>query len=109
MKTEQFQRVFLMLFITTYLHFKTNGSVDVDPPEVRAAKEIWIGIPEDISCVGNFLFDFDNEDDFIKSSEINEWITQQELAITSQKSINELKKHCVLNNFINVKSKNKEN
>ena len=58
MKDEVFQRVFLMLFIKTYLEFKQNGSVDVDPPAVLAAKEIWIGNAESISFVGQFLFVF---------------------------------------------------
>ena len=31
--------------------------MDVDPPEVRAAKENWVGIAEDISFDGKFLFD----------------------------------------------------
>ena len=94
MKEEEFQRVFLMLFIKTYLDFKQNGSVDFDPPEILAAKENWIGVAANISFVGKFLFDFeitDNEEDFIKSSEINEWIIQQELGITVQKFTNELK------------------
>ena len=111
MKEEEFQRVFLMLFIKTYLDFKQNGSVDFDPPEILAAKENWIGVAANISFVGKFLFDFeitDNEEDFIKSSEINEWIIQQELGITVQKFTNELKKHCILNNFSNVKSKTKK-
>ena len=67
---------FQMLFIKTYLDFKRNGCVDFDPPAVLAAKENWIGVAEDISFVGKFLFDFeitDNEDDFIKSSDLNEW------------------------------------
>ena len=55
MKNEAFQRVFLMLFIKTYLEFKQNGSVDFDPPAVLAAKENWIGNAEDISFVGRFL------------------------------------------------------
>ena len=100
-----------MLFITTYLSFKQNGSVDTDPPEVLAAKENWIGIAADVSFIGKFLFDFeitDNEDNFIKSSDINEWIIQQDLGITVQKFTNELKKHCVLSNFSNVKSKTKK-
>ena len=110
-KDEAFQRVFLMLFIKTYLEFKQNGSVDIDPPAIHAAKENWIGIADNISFVGQFLFDFeitDQEEDFIKSSEISEWITQQVLGITVQKFTNELKKHCVLKNFTNVKSKLKK-
>ena len=78
-----------MLFITTYLRSKENGSVDIDPPEVRAAKENWVGIAEDISFVGNFLFDFeitDNEDNFINSSEINECIINKNLALLFKNS-----------------------
>ena len=100
-----------MLFIKTYLEFKQNGSVDVDPPAVLAAKENWIGFAEDICFVGRFLCDFeitDQEEDFIKSSEISEWITQQVLGITVQKFTNELKKHCILNSFSKVQSKMKK-
>jgi hypothetical protein len=82
--------------------------VDIDLPAVLAAKENWIGVAEDISFLGKFLFDFeitDNEGDFIKSFDLKEWIIQQELGITLQKFTNELKKHCVLKNFTNVKSK----
>ena len=64
-----------------------------------------------ISFVGQFLFDFeitDQEEDFIKSSEISEWITQQVLGITVQKFTNELKKHCILKKISNVKSKLKK-
>ena len=64
-----------MLFIKTYLEFNQNGAV---APAIRAAKENWIGIAESISFVGQFLFNFeitDQEEDFIKSAEISEWIT----------------------------------
>ena len=74
-------------------------------------KESWIGRETSISFVDHFLFDFDitdSEEDFVKSSEINEWIIEQDLGITVQKFTNELKKHCILNNFTNVKNKVKK-
>ena len=39
MKTQDFQRVFLMLLIKTYRDFLENGAVEYDPPGVIAAKE----------------------------------------------------------------------
>ena len=75
MKTREFQRVFLMLFINSCLKFKKNGDVDSDPPGVLAAKESWIGRETSVTFVDRFLFDFDitySEEYFVKSSEINE-------------------------------------
>ena len=36
-----------------------------------------------------------NEEDFLKSSDIKEWIKHHTFGITHQKLTNELKKHCV--------------
>ena len=43
MKTEDFQHVFVMLFIQTYKKIINNGPVEYEPPRVTDAKELWIG------------------------------------------------------------------
>ena len=87
-----------------------SGAVEYDPPEVIAAKVSWIGAASEMNFISKFLLDYEitgNEEDFIKSSDINEWIILQDLGITVQKFTNELKKHCVLKN-LNIKNKLKK-
>ena len=111
MKTPDFQRVFLMLMIHRYRKFVKGGRKDEEPAGVIAAKENWIGTSTDLNTVSSFLCDFEitnSEDDFIKSSGIEEWIIHHELGITLQKFANELKKHCVFQNFQNVFNKYKK-
>ena len=87
-----------------------NIAVEYDPPGVIAAKENWIGDATEMNFIQKFLLDYEmtgNEEDFIKSSDINDWIGLQGLGITVQKFTNELKKHCVLQN-LNISKKLKK-
>ena len=67
-----------------------SGAVEYDPPGVIAAKESWIGAASEMNFISKFLLDYEitgNEEDFIKSSDINEWIVQQDLGKTVQKHV----------------------
>ena len=111
MRTEEFQRVFLMLLISRYTDFVQNGSIDYDPPGVIAAKENWIGHSSELNFISIFSNEFEitnDATDFTMSSEIDAWIISKDLGISYQKFSNELKKHCVLQNLDNVKIKDKK-
>ena len=74
-KTPEFQRVFLMLFISRYTDFVKNGRVDYDPPGVIAAKEDWIGHSSELNFISMFSNEFEitnDENDFTMSSEIDQ-------------------------------------
>ena len=111
MNTPEFQRVFLMILINRYKEYVISGCCDIDPLGVLNAKEDWIGEADDLNYVSKFFKDFEitnNENDFVKSSDINNWIVLNKLGITLQKFTNELKKHCVLENMDNVFKKRQE-
>ena len=54
MKDEAFQRVFLMLFITTYLEFKQNGSVTLILLPYMLLKKIGLGLQIISALLDNF-------------------------------------------------------
>lgn len=103
-KTLQFQRCFLEIFIRQY-HRGRQGEFKIEPPEVTQAKEEWIGT--DIGCLPAFLQEYEItniETDFVRSSEIQDWLELGKFGITMKKFGMELKQHIIKNNLDNVQS-----
>ena len=104
LNTLLFQRCFLEIFIRQYYKYR-QGEFKIEPPEVTQAKEEWIGT--DVGCLPSFLQEYEitnNETDFIKSSEIQEWLELGKYGITMKKFGMELKQHILKHKLYKVDS-----
>jgi hypothetical protein len=99
-----FQRCFLEIFIKQY-HRGRKGEFKIEPMEVTQAKEEWIGT--DVGCLPSFLQEYEitnDEKDFVKSSEIQEWLELGKFGITMKKFGMELKQYTIKHKLEIVKS-----
>jgi len=97
-----FQRCFLEIMIRQYWRGK-QGEFKAEPPEVIQAKEDWIGT--EIGCIPAFLQDFEitnKEEDFVRSSDIQDWLEQGKFGITMKKFGMEMKQYILKNKLGNV-------
>lgn len=104
LNTLHFQRCFLEIFIRQYYKGR-QGEFKIEPPEVTQAKEEWIGT--DVGWLPSFLQEYEitnDENDFVKSSEIQEWLENGKYGVTMKKFGMELKQHILKHNFDNIKS-----
>ena len=105
-KTIEFQKAFIGLFIQAYMD-KTK--FDIVPDEIIMGKQEWI--TTDNNVIDTFKNDFEltnNENDFVKSSDIEDWIKQKTLGITMMKFSSEMKKYAIINKLENVYNKVKK-
>jgi phage/plasmid-associated DNA primase len=75
----RFQRMFVGILIQSYFDFMQNGEPE-EPVDVLKAKDDWVA--QDKSFIDTFLKDYeitDNEYDWVRSSDIEEWFTQKKL------------------------------
>lgn len=102
-ETLSFRKCLINLFIDTYVKF-TNGIIkDVVLDEVENAKNIWISQSDNV--VKMFLEEFDitnDENDFVESYKIVNWLEMKRLGITMKNFTIELNKYCKLKAFENV-------
>lgn len=106
--TLTFQRCFLEVFIQQYYKWK-QGEFSIEPLEVTQAKEDWIGT--DIGCLPAFLKDYEltnDETDYIKSSEVQEWLELGKYGITMKKFGMEMKQYTLKHTLDKVKSGGKK-
>jgi phage/plasmid-associated DNA primase len=106
--TIEFQQAFVRILIEKYLDGK-DGRFDVDPKQIVAAKQDWIG--EEASCLSKFQEDYkitDDENDWVRSSEIEEWLKNKNLGISMKRFAKDMKLHCVQKHYKNVMSKQKK-
>ena len=101
-KTEKFKQHMMWLFIHTY-HNLTNS----EPDDVKNSKKEWI--TEIPSTVGSLLNDYEitnKEDDFIVSTDLQEWVKDKGITIT--KLGRDINKYAEINKMTNVGSKKKK-
>ena len=106
--TIEFQQAFVRLLVLKYIEGK-EGLYKTDPIGVIAAKQDWIG--EEATCLSKLEQDYeitDNENDYVLSSELEEWIKTNKIGITMKRFGMDMKLHCVRNNFVNVINKLKK-
>ena len=110
LKTIRFQRCFMMLLLQYYADWndlkKKEGYIEFEPIAVTNGKKAWI--KESEGFLVTFFKDFEitsNENDKVKSSDIDEWIKQTKLLVSMTKFSIELKKYMIINNFDKVYSK----
>lgn len=93
-KTKLFQRVFIGILIRAYMNYQENGEQE-EPEAVIRAKEEWIG--NENGCIDTFLEDFEitnDENDFVSSKDLDEWVKERKLGVSSRKLFMELNKYC---------------
>lgn len=101
-RTLRFQRVLVGLFIQRYMDFRDN-KIEVEPEEVIKAKEEWAGDDKDPLKVILDEFEVTNDErDYAKSSEIEEFIRKCDLDLSMKKFGSLLAKYCVLKKYGNV-------
>ena len=102
-RTLRFQRVLVGLFIRRYVEFRETGCVEEEPEEVIKAKEEWAGDDKDPLKVILDEFEITNDErDYAKSSEIEEFIRKCDLDLSMKKFGSLLAKYCVLKKYGNV-------
>jgi phage/plasmid-associated DNA primase len=109
--TLQFKRCFIGILIKSYQQFMENNRIDETPEEVKNAKLNWIGEKLEINIINKFVesFEITNiETDYIRSSDIENWLKELKTQISIKKFSIELKKYCDGLNFNNVDSKDKK-
>ena len=108
MKTLKFQRCFIGLLIREYYHHNISPNL-IEPDAVKQAKQDWFQ-PEN-NIIEKFKTDYeitDNTDDYVKSSELEQWVTDTKLGISIRKLGIDLKKFCKGKKFDNVDNKLKK-
>jgi phage/plasmid-associated DNA primase len=105
LKTLKFQKAFVGLLIHQYTCYNHN----IEPIDVINAKKEWIN--EDKGIVETFKRDFEitnNENDFVTSNNIEEWINSKKLGISMKKFGMEMKKYITIHKLDNVENKVKK-
>jgi phage/plasmid-associated DNA primase len=103
-ETLEFQRGFLEILIRQYWMGRNELFKD-EPVEVIKAKEEWIGT--EVGCISSFIQEFEitnNENDFVLSSEIQEWLEQGKYGITMKKFGMEIKQYTKIKRLNNIRS-----
>ena len=110
METVRFQRCFVALLVKEYLDFIERGRKEIEPAEVIVAKELYVGT-EKSDIIEKFLNDYEitgNDADYVKSSDIEIWIQQSKLGISTTKWGLEMNKYCKIHNHTGVVNKVKK-
>ena len=103
-ETLKFQRCFMEIFLRQYWKWM-NGEYNSEPAAVIQAKKDWFG--DEIGCLPVFLEEYeitDNANDYVISSEIQEWLEEKKIGITMKKFGMEIKRYILKNNLRNVRS-----
>ena len=96
--TPEFKKCFVMLNIKRYVEFvHVENEIEIEPEEVKQAKEVWVGTKDETDYVCRFLMDYEmtgEKEDYIESSKIIEWINVHNIGITMTKMGMELNNYC---------------
>lgn len=106
--TFEFQEIFRSILFLAYKDFLQNGEMP-DPLGLSVAKETYV--EDNTSIIELFQEAFEitnNEDDFIESNSLKEWVKETNAKISVKKLSLEIKKYCKKNNLLNVGSKVKK-
>ena len=88
-----------------------GGKQEVEPLGVKNSKKEWIETTTEKNPVIDFLNDYDItnlETDFVKSSEIKDWLDKRDLGISITKFGRELNKYATINKLENLLVKAKK-
>jgi hypothetical protein len=109
-QTPNFQKCFVGLLLMTYMDWVDNGRIDLEPDEVKKSTEEWGG--KDVDVVSKFTDEFEItnniEDDWVRSSEIEDWLKDSKSGISMTKFSKELKKYLTIHSHDQVNNKYKK-
>ena len=108
MLTTKFKQTFIRIMLDSFINFKLNGEIK-EPDAVLSARSEWVS--QDANVIQKFLESYNitnNEKDFIKSSDIKDWVKENDVGISDTKFAMELKKYCLKNKLDNVYNKYKK-
>ena len=108
MKNDDFIQAFQNIIFTIYLDFYKDGSKEFIPESVKNCKTEWVGEDSFNNSINKFLENFEitnNDNDFIKSNEIDFFIKENNLTLSIKKFTMDLKKYCNIKKYNNVESK----
>jgi phage/plasmid-associated DNA primase len=108
-QTPKFRSAFMLLLMKAYKNFMKNKRVENEPEQIRRAFVSTFGKVEEYVDTFKNNFEFtDNENDFVESSIMIEWIKQNKLNISMTKLGRDIHKYCDQNKLKNVQSKLKK-
>jgi len=103
--TYEFQEKFREVLFQAYRKFLVHGGVK-EPHELSITKETYV---EDNTCIVDLLQETyeitGNEDDYIESNLLKEWIKENNAKVSFKKLSVEIKKYCKKNKINNVDNK----
>ena len=106
-ETLEFKKAFMTILIQSYMEFTANEFNEIEPCEIKTITKTVVG--NTYTLLEDFVMDFeitDNEDDFIRSSIIENWIKKKKISMT--KFGLEMNKFATINELHNIKSKQKK-
>jgi hypothetical protein len=108
-QTSQFHMGFLNLLFETYKLWNDAGRSESEPECVKHTVKEVVGC--DTTIIGSFLNDYEisnDPNDFVKSSDVEEWLKKGKFLVTMTKLGLELNKYVKIHKLENVESKNKK-
>jgi hypothetical protein len=108
--TYKFKINFLSLLFQSYSDFYKNGMVDNEPVEIITSCKDILG--DNLTIIDKFKNDYEitnNEDDYVLSQDIQNWLKVNDTKITIKKFTMELTKYKNIKKLNNVYSKDKKN
>lgn len=106
--TDRFRQGFLRLLFNSYHTFHINGRHDVEVEAVRSSTKAVVGVEANVIETWLSTFEItDNQDDYVLSSDIQQWLLNEKLGVTITKFGLELNRYCHINKR-NVTSKQKK-
>ena len=107
--TYEFQVGFLMLLFQAYKVFQDGGRIETEPEGIKKAGIDILG--RDISIIDKFKNDFEitqNEEDFVRSKDIEKWLGDGKFKVSITKFSLEMNKYINISKLKGVYNKNKK-
>lgn len=102
-ETYNFKIGFMTLLMRSYKKFIDEGRIEIEPSEIKKAIVSSFGKIEDyVTKLQNDFEITNDEDDYVESPVIQEWIKINKLNISMTKLGRDLNKYCEIKKFINV-------
>ena len=111
LKDLRFQRCFVGILIKAHFDYIQNGKKEHEPEGVKNSKKSLIETTTDKNPLNLLLQDYeitDNIKDYVKSSELQEWLDSKKLGISITRLGRELNKYAIINKLQNLLSKDKK-
>jgi hypothetical protein len=111
LKTLRFQRCFVGILIKAHCDYMDNNKIEIEPEGVKNSKKDLIETTTDKNPLTTLLRDYEITDvatDFVKSSELQDWLDIKKLGISITKLVRELNYYAIINPLENLQTKPKK-